>query len=120
MEIRDTKPVAATTAKRAVQARRAADSVTAAPGITDISSIAGVGENELTPKLRQAFMGLMAEVDQLRRELGEARARIGYLERLADEDPLVPVANRRAFVRELTRMMSFHHGVQHFKAPFRR
>ena len=52
-------------------------------------------------------MGLLGEVDQLRRELGEARSRIGYLERLADEDPLMPVANRRAFVRELTRMMSF-------------
>jgi diguanylate cyclase (GGDEF)-like protein len=29
------------------------------------------------------------------------------LERLADEDTLVPLANRRAFVRELSRMMSF-------------
>jgi len=105
MEIRDTKPVA--TASRATKARRAVDSVAAAPTVSDLLTIAGVGESELTPKLRQAFMALMAEVDQLRRELGEARARIGYLERLADEDPLVPVANRRAFVRELTRMMSF-------------
>lgn len=29
------------------------------------------------------------------------------LEKLADEDALVPVANRRAFVRELSRMLSF-------------
>ena len=107
MEIRDTKPVAATAAKRAAEARRATDSTAAATSVADLLTIAGVSETELTPKLRQAFMALMAEVDQLRRELGEARARIGYLERLADEDPLVPVANRRAFVRELTRMMSF-------------
>jgi diguanylate cyclase (GGDEF)-like protein len=37
----------------------------------------------------------------------ESRSRIAHLERVADEDPLVPVANRRAFVRELSRMMSF-------------
>ena len=106
MEIRDTKPVATATAKRA-EARKAADTAASIPSIADRLTIAGIGESELTPKLRQAFMALMAEVDQLRRELGEARTRIGYLERLADEDPLVPVANRRAFVRELTRMMSF-------------
>jgi diguanylate cyclase (GGDEF)-like protein len=109
MEIRDTKPVAGAAPTRKVEARRAVDqaSTAAARETTDVLNLVGLGESELTPKLRQAIMGLMAEVDALRRELGEARARIGYLERLADEDPLVPVANRRAFVRELTRMMSF-------------
>ena len=38
-------------------------------------------------------------------ELEEARARISSLEKLVDEDPLMPVCNRRAFVRELSRMM---------------
>lgn len=109
MEIRDQKAVLATTATRKAEARRKLDaaSLAALPETADILSLAGLTESELTPKLRQALMGLMAEVEQLRRELGEARARIGYLERLADEDPLMPVANRRAFVRELTRMMSF-------------
>ena len=50
---------------------------------------------------------LTAERDRLRAELAKARARIAALERLADEDALAPVANRRAFVRELTRMISF-------------
>jgi diguanylate cyclase (GGDEF)-like protein len=109
MEIRDTKPVLGTAAARKAEARRAADKADSAavPEPTDVLNLAGISEAELTPKLRQALMGLMAEVDALRRELGEARARIGYLERLADEDPLMPIANRRAFVRELTRMMSF-------------
>lgn len=107
MEIRDSKPVAGTAAARRAEARKPADSVAATPAVSDVLTLAGISEAELTPKLRQALMGLMAEVDQLRRELGEARARIGYLERLADEDPLMPIANRRAFVRELTRMMSF-------------
>lgn len=107
MEIRDSKPVAGAAAARRAEARKPADSVAATPAVSDVLTLAGISEAELTPKLRQALMGLMAEVDQLRRELGEARARIGYLERLADEDPLMPIANRRAFVRELTRMMSF-------------
>jgi diguanylate cyclase (GGDEF)-like protein len=109
MEIRDTKPVRGAGASRKAEAR-AAVAETGAPAPaepTDILNLAGIGETELTPRLRQAILGLMAEVDTLRRELGDARQRIGYLERLADEDPLMPIANRRAFVRELTRMMSF-------------
>ncbi len=109
MEIRDTKPVAGAGATRKADARRAVEQAggAAPPETTDILNLAGVAETELTPKLRQAIMGLMAEVEALRRELGDARQRISYLERLADEDPLMPIANRRAFVRELTRMMSF-------------
>jgi diguanylate cyclase (GGDEF)-like protein len=49
----------------------------------------------------------MEEVHRLRRELDRSHRRIEYLERLADEDALLPMANRRAFVRELSRMVSF-------------
>lgn len=109
MDIHDTKPIRRPANAGKVAARHAVEStsVVAAAAEIDPLTIAGIDEAELTPKLRQAIMGLLAEVDQLRRDLGEAQARIGFLERLADEDPLVPVANRRAFVRELTRMMSF-------------
>jgi diguanylate cyclase (GGDEF)-like protein len=48
-----------------------------------------------------------SELEQLRAELDAARARITQLERLADEDSLAPIANRRAFVRELSRMIAF-------------
>ncbi len=70
-------------------------------------AIAGVPENELTPTAREAMLGLVAEVEELRRDLKEARGRVGYLERLADQDSLVPVVNRRAFTRELSRTMSY-------------
>jgi diguanylate cyclase (GGDEF)-like protein len=102
MEIRDTKPVRAA-ASRNVEARTSAVSNES----DEILARAGVAESDLTPSLRQIVLGLLGEVEQLRRELSEARTRIGYLERLADEDPLMPIANRRAFLRELTRMMSF-------------
>jgi len=69
--------------------------------------VAGIPEHELTPKVRVAIEMLMAEVQRLREELQQQQSRTAYLERLADEDSLVPVYNRRAFVRELSRMTSF-------------
>ncbi|MFQ5984392.1 MAG: GGDEF domain-containing protein [Alphaproteobacteria bacterium] len=74
---------------------------------SDMTTIMGVPEAELTPKVREATLQLMAEVDKLRRELKVSRERMSQLEKLADQDPLVPVANRRAFVRELARVMSY-------------
>ena len=73
----------------------------------DVATIMGVPEAELTPKVRAAIDQLMAEVQSLREELGRAQRRVEYLEKLADRDPLAPVLNRRAFVRELTRMIAF-------------
>jgi len=78
-----------------------------ASSIADIATISGISEAEFTPRVRQAIMALLAEVESLRRELDEAKRRVGYLERLADEDTLVPVVNRRAFVRELSRILSY-------------
>lgn len=71
--------------------------------------IPGIAEDALSPELREAVARLAAERDRLRDELGKARGRIASLERLADEDALTPVANRRAFVRQLTRMIAFTH-----------
>ncbi|MFQ6016659.1 MAG: GGDEF domain-containing protein [Kiloniellaceae bacterium] len=73
----------------------------------DAATIVGLPEAELAPKVRAAIGRLMAEVRGLREELTRARKRIDHLERLADQDTLAPVMNRRAFVRELTRMTAF-------------
>lgn len=62
---------------------------------------------ELTDKVRETIKSLIGEVERLRRELDQKDARIQELEKLADMDPLLPVANRRAFVRELERTMSY-------------
>ena len=40
-------------------------------------------------------------------QLDQSRQRIPYLEQLADQDSLAPVANRRAFLLELSRIMAF-------------
>ncbi len=110
MKIQGTKPrsvggVAPVRARQAT-AKAAQPEVSAHPA-QDSISIMGIPEPELTPKVREALMTLMAEVEGMRRDLREARERLVTLERLADRDPLIPVANRRAFVRELTRTMSY-------------
>jgi diguanylate cyclase (GGDEF)-like protein len=67
---------------------------------------AGLAEHDLTPPTRGVLAGLLAEIARLREELDQAKARAAHLERLADEDALMPVANRRAFIRELSRLMA--------------
>jgi len=51
-------------------------------------------------------MSLMGEVDSLRRELAQTRAKLDEAEKTADQDGMLPVLNRRAFVRELTRTIA--------------
>ncbi|WP_425409146.1 GGDEF domain-containing protein [Hyphococcus sp.] len=72
----------------------------------DKIEIAGIPEKELTPKVREALTSLMQEVQSLRDELAQSRARMSELEKLADHDPMLDVYNRRAFVRELDRIMA--------------
>src|SRR5580692_3538644 len=72
MEIHHTKRVLGATRKS--EARRAGDPVAVSPvtNPAEILSLAGVAEAELSPKLRQALIGLLSEVEQLKRDLGEA------------------------------------------------
>jgi diguanylate cyclase (GGDEF)-like protein len=73
----------------------------------DQASFLGLTEAELSPSVRAALQTLLEEVSRLRDELQRTRKRISHLERLADEDAMLPIANRRAFVRELTRLISY-------------
>lgn len=70
-------------------------------------TLLGLAAVDLTPRAREVLMTLMAEVETLRRDLERSHQRITELEKLADSDTLSPIANRRAFVRELTRVMSY-------------
>ncbi len=66
-----------------------------------------IPQAEMTPQVRSAVMGLMDELDRLKGELTAANERVSQLENVADEDPLVPVLNRRGFVRELERALAY-------------
>jgi diguanylate cyclase (GGDEF)-like protein len=97
---------------RSVASAAYAKRVEAAGGVApvdtvDPTSVLGIPEAEFTPRVRDAIMGLMGEVDNLRRELTQTKTRLDEVEKTADQDGMLPLLNRRAFVRELTRYIAF-------------
>ncbi len=110
MKVPETRPIDFIKLRRreriaADRYRKAGALVTRPPA--DEVSVMGIPEPELTPRVHAAIVELMEELESLRRTLGRAQKRINYLERLADQDILVPVANRDGFIRELARIVSF-------------
>jgi diguanylate cyclase (GGDEF)-like protein len=85
---------------------RQADAAAPAAAAGATASVLGIPESEFTPRVRDAIMTLMGEVDTLRRELQSTRERLDEAEKNADQDQLLPMLNRRAFVRVLTRQIS--------------
>jgi diguanylate cyclase (GGDEF)-like protein len=67
----------------------------------------GLPEGDLTPGVRTALRHLIEESAGLRHELERTRSRLAELERLANEDSLTPISNRRAFLRDLARMIGY-------------
>lgn len=116
MKITGTQAPRAPARTRGVKKTGAADSAQApqSAGVVDKVSLAGIPENELTPRVRQAILSLFEEVSQLRAELAEARKKMGELKELAETDPLLGIMNRRTFVQELTRILAM---VQRYETP---
>lgn len=66
-----------------------------------------IPDHEMPPKIRAMLTLLMGELDRMRTELDRAEERIEALASVVDEDPLVPVLNRRGFLRELERAIAY-------------
>ena len=79
----------------------------AAARSNDAVGLVGLPEHELTPTVRSALHHLIEEVTALRHELTTTQGRLAELERLADEDSLAPISNRRAFLRSLARTIGY-------------
>jgi diguanylate cyclase (GGDEF)-like protein len=69
----------------------------------EIARLTGVPEASLTSEIRAALVALLRDNALLHEEIDRRRRREAELERLADEDALVPISNRRSFMRELAR-----------------
>jgi diguanylate cyclase (GGDEF)-like protein len=107
MKIGDSKPLGpASPVSSRERARARSGDPSAGRHVSDSASIMGIPEAELTPRVRDALMQLMGEVAELRREMSAMHERLRESEELADRDPLIPVLNRRAFVRELSRVIA--------------
>lgn len=71
-----------------------------------VAGVFGVPEHHLTPQVRTAFNVMIGEIDSLRLDVEELKLSLAEAEASADHDPLAPVYNRRAFVREASRVIS--------------
>lgn len=69
-------------------------------------AIIEANRHDQSPEVQAKITTLEHEVRRLREELAKARRRVEELTDLADQDPLIEIMNRRAFVRELSRVMS--------------
>lgn len=117
MRVSGNRPTQGPYGAQPVRSRTASDSTSSASAsrsVEDASAVLGIPEAEFTPRVRDAIMKLMGEVDGLRRELAHARQRLEEMESVADQDVMLPVLNRRAFVREMSRVVSF---VERYSLP---
>jgi diguanylate cyclase (GGDEF)-like protein len=102
MSIRDEELLARL---RTLGSRARRVSITAATD--EAVGLLGLPEQELTPRVRAALRHLIEEVAGLRQSLASTRSRLTELERLANEDSLAPISNRRAFLGDLARMIGY-------------
>lgn len=98
---------APTRSVRKADATSASGEASAPRRIDDTVQIFGIPPEQMTERVQHAIMSLMQEVESLRAELDKTNRRLREMEDVADTDTLLPIPNRRAFVRELNRMISF-------------
>jgi diguanylate cyclase (GGDEF)-like protein len=67
----------------------------------------GLKRSKLPPQARAAVDTLMAEVSLLAQDNADLLDKLAGAQALADRDPLAPVFNRRAVLRELQRVVSY-------------
>lgn len=110
MSIREARKSAIVTVSPGRAVRRARNRAKSAPAddSLELAAITGIQLGELSLETRDAIGLLVSEIDTLRGEVEAQRSRIAQLEHLADQDTLTSVANRRAFVRELSRAVSYN------------
>jgi diguanylate cyclase (GGDEF)-like protein len=73
----------------------------------DSTAFLGLSGADMTPAVQAAVQTLLTEIDDLRGEVGRLKARLIETEGLADRDALTPLLNRRALIRELSRIRTF-------------
>jgi diguanylate cyclase (GGDEF)-like protein len=101
----------------AIRRRALAEAGAAMPPVAakaDTVEILGVPQAEMTPAVRAAIQTLLAELEDLRGEVGRLKQRLAQAEDAADRDPLTGLLNRRGFLRELGRVRAF---AQRYGAP---
>lgn len=73
----------------------------------------GIPRSEMTPAVSLALSALLEKLDDTTREMNRLRETLHELEQLVDVDCLVPIPNRRAFMRRLHWAIAMHERYGH-------
>ena len=107
MKITGARPEPFSAIRKRALAQAGAYATAAAAAPVDKTGFLGLSETDLTPAVQGAVKTLLTEIDDLRGEVSRLKSRLTEVEALADRDPLTPLLNRRAFLRELGRIQTF-------------
>lgn len=100
-------PAVSNVGNRAVPHNTSVETSNKSPLATLIHEPQPLASADQTRHLQAALHQMKAQIDSLRADRARLVEKLREAENLADTDTLVAVFNRRAFVRELTRVMSF-------------
>ncbi len=74
--------------------------------ILDVANIMGIPTDELPPHVREALTVIITEFDRVRLAAERDSERAEHFKELSEKDCVLPVLNRRAFTRELSRIIN--------------
>jgi diguanylate cyclase (GGDEF)-like protein len=81
--------------------------------VSDRIAMMGIPDEEMTPAVHFAISALIEKLDDVNRELAHTKESLAEMERLVDVDCVVPIANRRAFMRRLSWAITMHERYGH-------
>src|SRR5579862_3220646 len=73
--------------------------------IDDVTSLLGMPQGDLPAPVQACIAALTIEIEKLRNELAQVRRHEEMLRDLADHHPTLPIQHRRAFLREVTKLL---------------
>ncbi len=74
--------------------------------VSDVAMIMGIPASEMTPNVQAALTDILNAFDHQRLELEQLRAHVEYLEDQEDRHSFLPVLNRHALFREMSRRLT--------------
>jgi len=74
--------------------------------VSDVAMIMGIPASEVTPNVQEALTDILNAFDHQRLELEQLRAHARYLEDQDDRHSFLPVFNRHALFREMSRRLA--------------
>ncbi|MDA0240157.1 MAG: GGDEF domain-containing protein [Proteobacteria bacterium] len=82
--------------------------------ISDVASVLGIPAAEMTPRLHEAMTILFNDYDRVRWDLQISEQHAFRLAQEADEHSVLPILNRRAFIREVHRVIDYIRAEERF------